>query len=109
MRQYTRRGLAFWLFALLVLAAGTALAQAPAGPLPPRPGATIQQAPEKPSIRVRVDLVNTPVTVRDASGEMVLNLTPGDFRVFDNGVEQRIEHFDLGGEPLSVVSLAGTS
>lgn len=109
MRKYVRKGLALWLFPLLVGAAGPALAQAPAGPLPPKPGATIQQAPEKPSIRVQVDLVNTPVTVRDASGEMVLNLTPRDFRVFDNGVEQKIEHFDLGGDPLSVVILVETS
>ena len=95
---------------LLVLsAAGPARAQAPPGPLPPKPGVPIQQPKEKPGIRVRVDLVNAPVTVRDAAGEMVLDLAQGDFRVFDNGVEQRIEHFDLGGDPLSVVILLESS
>jgi VWFA-related protein len=83
--------------------------QAPAGPLPPKPGAAIQQPKEKPQIRVKVELVNTPVTVRDAAGELVLDLSQRDFRVFDNGVEQRIEHFDLGGDPLSVVILVETS
>jgi VWFA-related protein len=47
--------------------------------------------------------------VRDASGEMVLDLGERDFRVFDNGVEQKIEHFDLGGDPLSLVLVIETS
>ncbi len=58
---------------------------------------------------MRVDLVSAPVTVRDASGELVLDLSERDFRVFDNGVEQKIEHFDLGGDPLSVVLVVETS
>jgi VWFA-related protein len=58
---------------------------------------------------VKVELVNTPVTVRDSTGELVLDLAQRDFRVFDNGAEQRIEHFDLGGDPLSVVLVVETS
>ncbi len=93
---------------------GTSWAQAPAGPLPPKPGVPIQQPPlnelrEKAQIRVKVELVNAPVTVRDASGELVLDLTERDFHIFDNGVEQKIEHFDLGGDPVSVVILLETS
>ena len=34
---------------------------------------------------------------------MILSLTQNDFHVFDDGVEQPIEHFGLGGEPLSIV------
>ena len=86
-------------------------AQSPEGPIAPRPGAPIQQAP--PEVRaklvVRVSLVNTPVTVRDAKGEMVANLEMKDFRITDNGVEQKISHFDLGGDPLSLVVLLETS
>ncbi len=96
-------------FFLVSSAGGSARAQAPPGPLPPKPGVAPQQPREKPDIRVKVDLVNTPVTVRDAAGEMVLDLAQRDFRVFDNGVEQRIEHFDLGGDPLSVVILLESS
>ncbi len=96
-------------FFLVLSAAGSARAQAPPGPLPPKPGVSIQPPQEKPEIRVKVDLVNAPVTVRDAAGEMVLDLAQGDFRVFDNDVEQRIEHFDLGGDPLSVVILLESS
>src|SRR6266849_2297715 len=89
--------------------AASARAQAPPGPLPPKPGVPAQQPKVKPEIRVKVDLVNAPVTVTDSSGELVLDLGQGDFRIFDNGVEQRIEHFDLGGDPLSVVAVLETS
>jgi VWFA-related protein len=93
---------------LLVLTGASACAQAPIGPLPPKPGAEIQQPP-KSSIKVQVALVNTPVTVRDARGTMVHNLEAHDFRVTDNGVAQKISHFDLGGDPISLVILMETS
>src|SRR5450631_892430 len=43
-------------------------AQAPEGPIPPKPGVEVQQAPpeQRARLKVRVALVNTPVTVRDA-------------------------------------------
>ena len=110
MMKYAGKFSAFLGIALLGLAAVLLRAQAPPGPLPPKPGVPIQQPPQQPpAIRVKVDLVNTPVTVRDASGEMVLDLAPRDFHVFDNGVEQRIEHFDLGGDPLSVAIVVENS
>src|SRR5258708_16405226 len=86
-------------------------AQATGGPIAPKPGTPVQQAPKSDQgrIRVRVNLVSTPVTVRDGSGEMVVSLSPKDFRVLDNGVEQTISHFDVGGDPLSLVLLIETS
>lgn len=94
---------------MVLLAAGAGFAQAPPGPLPPKPGAKLQPPPEKAQIKVRVDLVSTPVTVRDKSGEMVMDLEQKDFRVFDNGVEQRVEDYDLGGDPISLVIVAESS
>ncbi len=98
-----------FLFTLLAVLAGATLlsAQAPTGPITPQPGTPVQQAP--PKIVTRVSLVNTPVTVRDASGHMVHSLDAKDFLVTDNGVSQQITHFDLGGDPLSVVFLVETS
>jgi VWFA-related protein len=93
---------------LLSLTGASARAQAPVGPLPPKPGAEIQQPP-KTAIKVQVALVNTPVTVRDARGKMVHNLDAQDFQVTDNGVAQKISHFDLGGDPISLVILMETS
>jgi len=97
-------------------ATNVALAQAPSGPLPPQPGQAVQKPPQgtqrKPldqSIRVRVNLVNTPVVVHDTRGELILDLEENNFRVFDNGVQQKLEGFDVGGGPLSVVIVMETS
>ncbi|MGB7729764.1 MAG: VWA domain-containing protein [Candidatus Acidiferrum sp.] len=60
-------------------------------------------------IRVESILVNEPVTVRNLKGQMVNNLETGDFRITDNGVEQKITHFDLGGDAISLVVLVETS
>ena len=94
---------------LLLAAPGLLRAQAPAGPVTPPPGQTVQQAPPGPQVRVRVALVNTPVTVMDKKGNLVNDLTAADFHVTDNGIEQKISHFDFGGDPLSVVVLLETS
>lgn len=96
---------------LLLFAVAPSRSQAPAGPLPPNPGAPVQQAPKdtQPKVKVQVALVNTPVTVRDSSGQMVLRLEAKDFQVTDNGVPQQISHFDLGGDPISLVILLETS
>jgi VWFA-related protein len=93
----------------LFAAASPLSAQSPSGPIAPQPGTSVQQPPPPPKIGIRVTLVNTPVTVRDAKGQMVDNLDVKDFRVTDNGVDQKITHFDLGGDPLSLVILVETS
>jgi len=109
--------------ALFCIAATYALAQAPAGPisaLPATPTHNVSPASrvgpsaqagqgQSPLIRAKVDLVSTPVTVQAPDGELVLTLNQEDFHIFDNGVEQSIMHFDLGGDPLSIVLVAETS
>jgi len=99
---------------LAVLAGGTFLpgsgyAQAPTGPITPQPGTPVQQAPPQSKIVTRVALVNTPAVVRDSKGQMVNSLDQSDFQVTDNGVPQQITHFDLGGDPLSLVFVVETS
>lgn len=108
---------------LLMLAAAPLHAQAPAGPIAlplnapsekaPDSNSSGQPSPRKPqqpsTLRVRVELVSAPVTVLDPRGEMIMNLPQSSFHIFDNGVEQKIEHFDLGGQPLSVVLVVETS
>src|SRR4029077_1817908 len=104
-------GVSLTLTLLLALAGAPVRAQAPSGPLAPKPGVEVQQPPKDAQARVKVQvaLVNTPVTVRDGRGDMVHNLEARDFRISDNGVAQRISHFDLGGAPLSMVILLETS
>ena len=99
------------LLAALLAGAGALRAQAPEGPMAPRPGQPVQQVPPntQAKLKVQVALVNMPVTVRNAKGDMVNDLDAKDFRITDNGVEQKISHFDLGGDPLSLVILIETS
>src|ERR1700722_4014616 len=61
------------LVVLLLAGAGALRAQAPEGPLAPRPGQPVQQVPQdvQAQLKVRVALVNMPVTVRNSKGEMV--------------------------------------
>jgi len=87
---------------------------APAGPIHPKPGAQPEPPPpaelQKRAIRARVNEVIAPVTVTDAkTGEGVLDLTKANFHVYDNGAEQKIEHFDMGGAALSIVLVVETS
>jgi VWFA-related protein len=86
-------------------------AQAPVGPIAPTPGQPVQQAPPDSQAKLKfgVSLVNMPVTVRNDRGGMVHNLEASDFRITDNGIEQKIAHFDLGGDPVSLVILIETS
>jgi Ca-activated chloride channel family protein len=87
--------------------------ETPPGPLHPNPNAKPEAMPPaeqlKHSIRSRVNEVTAPVTVRDPKGEMVFDLKQDNFRVYDNGAEQKIDHFDVGGDPLSIVLVIESS
>ncbi|HJZ64820.1 MAG TPA: VWA domain-containing protein [Candidatus Acidoferrum sp.] len=95
-----------WLFAFQLSAA-----QSPDGPMVPRPDVPVQQAPKRvdAAIKAKVVLVNAPVTVRDSSGQIFTRLDAKDFRLTDHGVPQTISHFDVGGDPVSLVILFETS
>jgi VWFA-related protein len=91
-----------------VSAATLARSQQTQGPIAPKPDKPVQQPPEG-TIRVRVALVRAPAIVIDGKGEPVLDLQQKDFHVLDDGVDQTIEAFDQGGEPLSAVLVFETS
>jgi VWFA-related protein len=92
----------------LLSAAPRARAPQSQGPIAPKPGAPVQQPPDG-TFRVRVALVRAPVVVIDGKSEPVLDLAQKDFHIFDDGADEPIESFDLGGEPLSAVFLFETS
>jgi VWFA-related protein len=98
-----------WVLLWLAGACAEASAQAPEGPIAPKPGVVVQQPPPEARLKVRVSLVNTPVTVRDGKGRMIHDLDAQNFTVTDNGARQKITHFDLGGDPISAVILMETS
>jgi VWFA-related protein len=108
-RLASMRNLAKFALALgsLSLAVAPAFAQSNSGPANSAPPAPADQAPAK--IVVQTQEVTTPVTVKDSHGELVLDLTAKNFRVFDNKVEQTIDTVDQGGDPVSAVMVFETS
>ncbi len=77
----------------LCLPAAFLAAQAPASQIPPG------QAP----IRVQVNEVVVPVTVTDEKDRFVTNLEEKDFKIFDEGKEQKILYFNREGKQPVVV------
>jgi len=56
-------------------------------------------------IRIPVDQVIVPVTVKDSSGRLVADLRRDEFRIFEDNVEQKIASFQADVVPLSMVLL----
>jgi VWFA-related protein len=67
-----------------------------------------QSESQSPTIRIQSILVTTPVTVIDHSGEFVSDLDEAAFRIYDNGVHQQIQRFEIAEEPLALVILVET-
>src|ERR1700680_1849071 len=91
------------LFASLVFGAPAYSQKVPSGPPQPAPSAKpermVTAEEQEHAIKVRVNEVIVPVTILNSKGEMIFGLTKSNFHIFDNGVEQNIEQFDLGGDP----------
>jgi VWFA-related protein len=75
-----------------LLGCAIALAQAPPSPGPP------------PSLRTQTNVVLVPALVRNGKGDLIFTLNAGDFRVTDDGIEQKLTlDEDTGSEPLALV------
>lgn len=61
------------------------------------------------TIRTRVALVEVGCNVFAPDGEPVRGLVEADFHLYEDGVEQRIVHFDASTEPASIVLVLDTS
>jgi len=70
-------------------------------PLPPPPG---QQAPSSDDHKLRADveLVVLHVTVADDRGEFVADLPQGNFRVFEQNIEQKLSFFSRDDIPVTM-------
>jgi Ca-activated chloride channel homolog len=60
-------------------------------------------------IRVETTLVTIPVSVMDRDGRYVPNLQKGEFRIWEDGVEQEVAFFQSVDKPFSVVLMLDTS
>ncbi len=61
------------------------------------------------AIRARVSLVEVGCTALGNDGKSLGGLRAEDFRVFEDGVEQRIAHFDASTEPASIALVMDAS
>ncbi len=90
---------------LLPLAARTPRQAAEPAPQAQNPTPPQQQPQQPPRIRVPVNQVVVPVTVKDNSGRLVPDLRRDEFRIFEDNVEQKIVFFSAEAVPLSMVLL----
>jgi VWFA-related protein len=67
-------------------------------------------AQQGPTISTRVNVVSLLATVHDRDGRVVKNLTPDDFVLLEDGVQQKIDYFSREADlPLTVGLLVDTS
>ncbi|NWG12360.1 MAG: VWA domain-containing protein [Acidobacteria bacterium] len=63
----------------------------------------------QPPIRVESALVSVPVIVGDSQGRFVPGLTAEDFRLYQDGIEQKIDLFATSDQPTNIALLLDTS
>jgi Ca-activated chloride channel homolog len=68
-----------------------------------------EEVGENEVLRITANLVSVPVSVMDRQGRYVIDLQQKDFRIYEDGAEQRITHFNNVDQPFSVVLLIDTS
>jgi len=75
----------------------------------PNSGAERNETVEGDVVRVDTSLVTVPVTVMDRSGRFIPDLERKDFKLFDNGIEQKIAYFAAVDQPFTVALVLDTS
>src|SRR5712691_8261750 len=92
--------------ALAATVAGTVVRALPqTAPSPAQQAPSLQEQDQRARIRITTSLVVVPVTVKSDAGELVTDLRQGEFRVFEDGIEQQISLFSTDAFPLSVAVL----
>lgn len=73
-------------------------------PPPPEKPKKIEGMPDY-SIRVDVPLVTVPVSVTTKDGQFIPNLQEANFKIFEDGVEQKVTSFNKTDAPITAVLL----
>ena len=71
-------------------------------------GALLVAQDKTPIFKSKVDLVVLTFTVTDGHGRYINNLKPGDFKVFEDGIPQKITTFEEGNKPVMQVLADGS-
>lgn len=77
---------------------------------------TVQAATAKPTpaaedevIDIDTNLVTTPVSVLDRNGRFIPGLRKRDFKIFENGIQQKITYFQSEEQPFTVILMIDIS
>ncbi|MEO6656440.1 MAG: VWA domain-containing protein [Pyrinomonadaceae bacterium] len=60
-------------------------------------------------IKVETNLVTMPVSVLDRDGRFISGLQQNDFKIFENGIEQKLDYFQSVEQPFTVILLIDVS
>lgn len=60
-------------------------------------------------LKVETNLVTMPVSVLDRDGRFIAGLQQRDFKIFENGAEQKLEYFQSTEQPFTVVLMIDVS
>ena len=66
------------------------------------------QEAKNPVFRTKVDLVVLSFTVTDSKGHYINGLKPGDFRILEDGIVEKISTFAEGNKPAVQVNDDGS-
>jgi VWFA-related protein len=67
------------------------------------------QLPDDDVVRVSTSLVTVPVVVKTRRGAYVPNLRREDFRIYEDGVEQEVSHFETVDKPFTITLMLDMS
>jgi Ca-activated chloride channel family protein len=73
------------------------------------PGAPAEAPPEPATIRTQVNLIEIACNVLAPDGSNLRGLTARDFRIYEDGAEQTIAHFDASSDPAGIVLILDAS
>ena len=68
-----------------------------------------EEVSEGDVVRIDTNLVTVPVSVLDRDGRFISDLQREEFKVFENGVEQKLAYFESTEKPFTVALLLDTS
>lgn len=75
----------------------------------PAPAPTATPEGDDEIIRVETNLVTMPVSVLDRDGRFISGLQQRDFKIFEDGVEQKLDYFQSVEQPFTVILLIDVS
>ena len=78
-------------------------------PTAPQKDAGPEEVGEGDVVKIETTLVSIPVSVMDRDGKYIPNLTKNDFRVWEDGAEQRVAYFASTEKPFTVALVIDTS